>query len=130
MNGLWYFAHPYTCKDKDGKYVLGGEEANFHICNVRVAQLIEKGVLVYSPISHTHPIHMDYPPFVGGEVHQMWYEYDNGMIREVHFKGIILAPGWEKSTGCKAEKELFEELGREVRYLKESGEIVREEVEV
>ena len=123
---LWYFAHPYTCKNKDGQYIAGGEDANFRLCCIRSARLIEKGILVYSPISHTHPIHMSYPPFVGGEVHNFWYKFDNAFIRAVPFRGIILAPDWEKSTGCKAEKELFEELGREVRYLKKSGEIVHE----
>ena len=119
MKGLWYLAHPYTVKNKKGEYVAGGEEANFQLCNLRAARLIEKGVLIYSPISHTHPIHQIYPPFVGGEVHVMWYEFDNAIIRATPFEGIILSPGWENSQGCRGEKVLFEELGRKVKYLTE-----------
>ena len=124
-SGLWYLATPYTCKDKNGKYVLGGEEANFRIACLYAARLIEAGWLVYSPIAQTHPIHCAYPPFVGGEVHEMWYHYDNEFIRQCPFKGVILSPGWEKSKGCVAEKALFESLGREVRYFAEPCVILR-----
>ena len=90
-NGIWYFAHPYTCKDANGNYVSGGEEANFRLCNIRAAKLIEKGYVIYSPISHTHPIHVSYPPFVGQKIHEMWYKFVNENIRQIPFKGIISA---------------------------------------
>ena len=117
--GLWYLAHPYTCKDAEGRYVLGGEEANFRLCCVRAARLIEAGWLIYSPIAHTHPIHCAWPGFVGQEAHEMWYTLDNEFIRQIPFAGIILAPGWQMSKGCRHEKELFESLGRQVMYLDE-----------
>jgi len=113
-NGIWYFAHPYTCKDANGNYVSGGEEANFRLCNIRAAKLIEKGYVIYSPISHTHPIHVSYPPFVGGNIHEMWYKFDNENIRQIPFKGIILAPNWEKSSGCRAERNMFVEMERTI----------------
>ena len=117
--GLWYFAHPYTCKDENGNYIMGGEEANFRLCCYRAAQLIERGLVIYAPIAHTHPIHLSYPPFVGQSIHNMWYELDNAFIKSAGFKGIILAPLWETSKGCTAERELFEDLRREVRYFEE-----------
>ncbi len=55
--GLWYFAHPYTCKDAEGYYVQAGEDANFAICCIRSGELLERGYNIYSPIAHTHPIH-------------------------------------------------------------------------
>jgi len=113
-NGIWYFAHPYTCKDANGNYVSGGEEANFRLCNIRAAKLIEKGYVIYSPISHTHPIHVSYPPFVGQNIHEMWYKFDNENIRQIPFKGIILAPNWEKSSGCRAERNMFVEMERTI----------------
>jgi len=123
MKGLWYFAHPYTCKDEAGHYLPGAEEANFRLCNLRAARLIERGVLIYSPISHTHPIHCAHPPFVGSQAHEMWYRFDEEFIRRIPFDGIILAPGWEHSVGCRREKTLFESLGRKVKYLHEIDEI-------
>ena len=118
--GIWYFAHPYTCKDEQGNYIFGGEEANYRLCNIRAAKLIEAGYLIYSPISHTHPIHTAYPNFVGKQVHNMWYEFDNEFIRQVPFKGIILAPYWEESKGCSAELIMFMELKRQVMTYREA----------
>ena len=113
-DGVFYFCHPYTCRDENGNYIPGREEANFRLCNIRAAKLIEKGYLVISPISHTHPIHIAYPPFVGKNVHDMWYDFDNRIIAQLPFKGAILAPNWEKSAGCRDERELFISLGRKV----------------
>ncbi len=118
-DGLWYFAHPYTFRGPDGRYSLAAEEANFRLCCLRAARLIEAGWVIYAPICHTHPIHLAYPPFVGGEVHDMWYEQDNAIIGRAGFTGIILPPGWNDSHGCAAEKRLFELLGRQVRYFLE-----------
>jgi len=106
--GLYYFAHPYTCKDKDGNFVSEGEESNFQLCNIRAAKLINAGYNVYAPISHTHPIHRACPEFLARHEHELWYQLDNEVIDKTNWDGIILAPGWEKSSGCKAEKERIE----------------------
>ena len=114
--GLWYFAHPYTVKDENGNYVQAGEDANFQICNYRAGRLLARGYNIYSPISHTHPIHMASPLFLGRHEHDMWYELDMDIIRNTDFDGIILAPGWMASKGCVAEKQAFEEMGKRVLY--------------
>ena len=118
--GLFYFAHPYTCKDADGKYVFAGEEANFRICNIRAGELLKRGYNIYSPISHTHPIHIATPDFLKRHEHEMWYHLDNEVIAKCNFDGIILAPGWEKSSGCIAERQLFEELGKPILFYRDA----------
>jgi len=123
--GLWYFAHPYTCKDKDGNFVPEGEEANFHLCCQRAARLMEHGYNLYSPISHTHPIHRASPTFLARHEDEMWYHLDNEFIDSTNWTGIILAPGWKTSSGCKAEKERIEAKGGSVRYY---GKIVGVEI--
>ena len=115
-DGIWYFAHPYTCKDDEGNYCSGGEEANFRLCCIRSAKLIEAGFIIFSPIAHSHPIHTAWPDFVGKQIHDMWYLIDNRIIDEVPFRGIIMAPKWETSKGCVCEKKRFENLNREVLY--------------
>lgn len=112
--GLFYFAHPYTCRDKDGKFVSEGEEANFALCNQRAAELLERGYNVYAPISHTHPIYRASPSMLARYEHELWYQLDNEFIDKTDWSGIILAPGWEKSSGCKAEKERIESRGLKV----------------
>lgn len=117
--GLWYFAHPYTCKDKDGNFVPEGEEANFVLCNIRAGELLVRGYNVYAPISHTHPIHRACPDFLARHEHELWYQLDNEVIDKTDWDGIILAPGWEKSSGCKAEKERIESRGLKVLCYKD-----------
>lgn len=109
--GLWYFAHPYTCKDKDGNFIPEGEEAHFHICNIRAAELLDRGYNVYSSISHIHPIYRASSSMLARQEHELWYHLDNEFIDSVDWAGIILAPGWEKSSGCRAEKERIEAKG-------------------
>ena len=114
--GFYYFAHPYTVKDKDGNYVPEGEDANFQLCNFRASRLLLAGYNIYSPISHTHPIHRACPEFLQRHEHDMWYQLDLDFISKTNFDGVIMAPDWEKSSGCKIEKETFEKKGLPVLY--------------
>jgi len=107
--GFYYFAHPYTCVDAEGKYVSDGEEANFKICNYRAGVLMAMGYNLYSPISHTHPIHKASPIFLARHEHEAWYYLDLEFIAKTDFDGIILAPAWEGSKGCRMEREAFEQ---------------------
>lgn len=109
--GLWYFAHPYTCRDKEGNFVSMGEEANFALCNFRAAELLDRGFNIYSPISHTHPIYRASPSMLARQEHELWYQLDNEVIDKTDWAGIILAPNWELSSGCKAEKDRITSRG-------------------
>lgn len=104
---LWYFAHPYTAKDKEGKYVPEAEDANFQLSCYRASRLLLAGYNIYSPISHTHPIHRACPEFLAKHEHELWYQLDLAFIEQTNFTGIILAPGWELSKGCNLEHEWF-----------------------
>ena len=95
--GLWYFAHPYT----------GDEDSNFRLCNWRAAQFISLGYNIFSPISHSHPIQRAAPDLAG----DIWYTLDDQIIAACAFVGIILAPGWEHSRGCRHERRLFQQRG-------------------
>jgi hypothetical protein len=105
--GLYYFAHPYTAKDNKGCYVPAAEEANFRLCCYRSSRLLLAGYNIYSPISHTHPIHCACPEFLQRHEHKLWYELDIAFIEHAGFTGVILAPGWGTSKGCKLEYEWF-----------------------
>jgi len=118
-NGLWYFAHPYTAKDKDGNYVPEAEEANFQLANYRSGQLLLAGYNIYSPISHTHPIHRSTVEFLKNHEHKLWYELDLAFIEHTNFTGIILAPGWRESKGCRLEKDTFVKAGKRILWYKD-----------
>lgn len=114
--GFFYFGHPYTCKDENGLYVPAGEEANFQLCNQRAARLMEWGYNIYSPISHSHPIHRASPTFLARHEHEAWYLLDLEVIAKTDFDGIILAPLWEGSKGCRLEGEAFENRNLPVKF--------------
>ena len=79
LEELWYFAHPYTSKDKRA------EEANFNLCCIRSAKLIQKGYFVYSPIAHTHPIHLSWPEFLEKDERELWIGLDMVIIKRTNF---------------------------------------------
>jgi len=110
--GVWYFAHPYTVRDEDGKRDYRGQEANFNMCVVRSAQLMIRGYNLYSPIAHSHPIQMACPDLQD----DIWYRLDNEFIDVTDWEGIILAPGYEKSEGCVQERKRIAKRGLEVKY--------------
>ena len=109
---LYYFAHPYSAYHADGSRNYRGQEANFNLCCVRSAELIMKGYNIYSPIAHSHPIQMAHPDLQD----DIWYNLDNQVIDRMEWDGIIMAPGWEDSKGCVAEKERIESRGLEVLF--------------
>jgi len=121
--GFFYFAHPYTCRDKDGKFVPECEHTNFQICNQRAARLFEAGYNIYSPISHTHPIHRASPLFLARHEHEAWYNLDLEFIAKTKFDGIILAPGWHRSKGCRLEKSWFDDKKLKILTYEEALEV-------
>lgn len=124
--GLWYFAHPYTARNKGSRFVPEAEDANFQISNFRAGELLKRGYNVYSPISHTHPIHRATPDFLKNEEHDMWYHLDKDFIDKTDWAGIILAPGWETSKGCVTELKRFQRKGLKSKLYED---ILKEPVE-
>ena len=71
-------------------------------------------MLVFSPISHTHPIAAAGNLPVGWE---FWKQYDLTFIEWCDELYVLMADGWRESTGVTAEIKLAKELGKPVRYL-------------
>lgn len=115
---LWYFAHKYTVRDKDGKNNHVGEEANFNLSCIRSGDLLKRGFLLYAAIPHTHPIHVRTPEFMENNEYDLWRRLDNKII-DLPFDGIILPPNWEKSKGCREEREEFVKRSRIVLLYEE-----------
>jgi hypothetical protein len=106
---LWYLAHPYS----------NAPEENFKKVNALAWTLVQKGINVYSPISHTHPI-----AIMAGkrEVlfdYDLWLPLDKEIAQ--HCDGLFLAPGWDKSKGCLAEKKWFEAMDKPVLMIGYDG---------
>lgn len=108
--GLWYLAHPYTAES--------AEEVRMNVISADTiaARLINKGYQIYSPISHTHQMHLEGVKMGLWSVAEweMWMDLDHEFIK--HCRGIILSPNWEKSTGCKIEFDSFQDAEKEILF--------------
>lgn len=103
---LYYLAHPYTSKTQNG------ERQNFLNVTRIAATLISKGINIYSPITHIHPIHI-----LNEQSWQRWMDIDNIFMERCD--AIILCPGWKASKGCVIEMEYFKSHGKPVHTLDE-----------
>ena len=101
-----YLATPYT--DPDTKVM----RQRFELANRTAALLMKNGMLIYSPISHSHPIAQYGLPLDW----EYWQHYDKEILSICDELIIILAPGWDRSKGVQAEMELAKELGIKISY--------------
>ena len=105
MKGLQYLATPYS------KYPHGITVAFENACQI-AARLLIKGIKVYSPIAHTHPIaiHGDLDP----HDHTIWLPFDHAIME--YCSGLIVAhmDGWEASYGISEEIKFFSKEGKDI----------------
>lgn len=111
--GIVYLACPYTSIDSSVK------EARFRAATLAAARLIEKGLIVYSPITMTHPIDV----VLAGENATLgsdyWVSFDKLFMDACSEMMILKLPGWEQSEGIKREIDYFKKLGKRISYLDE-----------
>lgn len=105
---LIYVATPYT------KYPDGITLAFIHACKL-TARLLRRGLKVYSPIAHTHPI------AIHGSIDPLdlsiWLPFDGAMMEKADCLLVAMMQGWESSAGIKHEIETFIERDKPVYFL-------------
>lgn len=106
--GYWYVASPYS------KYPGGVEEAFKAACEC-TGRLLARGIPVFSPIAHSHPIaqHAAIDPMS----HEIWLEADRPMMEAAHGALVLRLPGWEFSYGVKHEIDFFRDAQRPIHLL-------------
>ena len=105
---LIYLASPYSHADP------AVMEARFDAVCREAAILMGRGIHVYSPIAHTHPI------AVRGELPkdwQFWEAYDNVMIAAASEVWVLMLEGWAASKGVNAEIEIAQDTGKRLRFV-------------
>ena len=107
---LVYLACPYTHKER---YV---RVARWIAVNHVAAKMMESGLYVFSPISHTHPIAeaSDGKLPVGWDY---WEKFDRQYLSVVKKIVVLCIDGWKESTGVQAEIKIGEEMGVLVEYV-------------
>ncbi len=107
MTGFWYLATPYSRYSK-------GIEAAFNDAVSAAATCIKAGVMVFSPIAHSHPI------AVAGQIaghFEQWAALDEAMIAASNGMIVVEMEGWQESAGIKAEIDLCHKLGKSVHFM-------------
>ena len=89
---IYYVAHPYT----------GDNQKNFQKVNDICNNLLDHGLIIFSPISMNHTLHQLKPRT------NFWYEYDLKLLNICDV--IILCDDWKNSKGCMIEYKKAIEL--------------------
>ena len=105
--GLVYLASPYSDPDPAVR------EQRFQAVCRAAAHLMRRGVLVFSPIAHTHPIALCGLP--GGW--EFWQKYDRVVLEACKAVAVLMLDGWDASKGIWGEVEIAGRLGLPVVYL-------------
>lgn len=105
---LIYVGTPYS------KYVDGIDAAFVEAAKL-TARLMRKGLKVYSPIAHTHPLAMY------GKIdpmdHSIWLPFDGAMMDKADAMIVAMMFGWEDSKGVRHEIDVFTAAGKPVFFL-------------
>jgi len=98
---LVYLACPYSHPDAEVRVW------RFEQANTTAARMMNNGIHVFSPISHTHPIVLagDLPK--GWE---FWAAYDEAVLQYCARIVVLTLPGWEDSIGIANELKIAREL--------------------
>lgn len=103
-----YLATPFSHKDR---HVM---LERFNVVNKVAAKLMANGYIVYSPISHTHPISE------AGSLPtdwEFWKEQDSPFLEWCDELWVLVVNGWRDSVGVQAEIEEARELNKPVRFI-------------
>jgi len=107
LDSMWYLATVYS-KHPDGL------EAAFQMASRAAGRLLQRGVCVYSPIAHTHPIaiHGGLDPYD----HGIWLPFDEKMMQRCDGILVLRTAGWETSKGINAELAYFGRQNKPIYY--------------
>lgn len=98
FSGLNYLATPYS------KYPEGVHIA-FVLASQAAGRLVARGIHVYSPIAHTHPV------AIYGNLdlydHTLWLPLDEHFMDAAKRLLVVKMPGWDTSRGITHEIEFF-----------------------
>ena len=102
-----YLACPYSHPEPTMR------EARFEKVNQVAAHLMKEGRIIFSPISHTHPIAQCGLP----KEWEFWRKYDRRFISLCEKVIVLMLPGWEESIGVQSEIRIAKSLGKAIEYM-------------
>lgn len=103
-----YLACPYSHHEPKVR------EYRFRAACIMAGKFMQQGHIVYSPISHSHPIAMECKLPLDWSY---WKDVDEFFISVCDELWVLCLEGWEQSEGIKAELEIVERLKKPVKYI-------------
>jgi nucleoside 2-deoxyribosyltransferase len=104
---LIYLASPYSHPDPAVR------EERFRQACIATVKLMQLGLAVFSPISHSHPLTEHGLP---GDW-SFWQRCDRAFLERCDEVVVLMLDGWEASLGVAEEIRLAEEWGKPVRFV-------------
>lgn len=106
--GILYLASPYGHEDPKVR------EKRFHHVNVCASAFLRRGIHVFSPISHGHPI----SEATGlASDWQFWKHHARLMLERSAAMVIFAIDGWAESIGVQEETRIANSLGLPVFFV-------------
>ena len=105
---IFYLASPYT------KYGQGTEAAFEEACKA-AGELMQRGMFVFSPIAHSHPIAVHAK--IDKTDRSFWMPLSLAILFECDQLLVLKMPGWQESVGIIQEIRYAEKLGKPISYL-------------
>lgn len=105
-----YLASPYSHPEAFVR------EQRFHDACKKAAQYLSKGVAVFSPIAHSHPI-ADYMAEADRMSFNLWMKADLPLLKNADELHILCIDGWRSSRGVTREVQFAEQLGIPVKQV-------------
>jgi hypothetical protein len=108
-----YLACPYT--DKNPQIRL----RRFELATAAAATLVKRGLVVFSPITMTHPmdVALSGDNTLGSD---FWIKFDEAFMDICSELVILKIDGWEQSSGIRREIEFFKTTGKPISFMRES----------
>jgi hypothetical protein len=106
---LVYLAVPYSHPSASIR------QERFERVNEVAARMMQDGIAVFSPISHSHPIEMH---MNGVKLcWEFWQNQDLPILKACDELWVLTIDGWLESVGVTGEIEHAEALGIPIRYI-------------
>jgi len=107
-----YVAVPYS---SDDPAVM---QHRFNVVTKVSAALMKRGKMVFSPITHSHPIaqYLDAKTALDWKA---WQKFDTKMLKCCDELYVLMLAGWLDSVGVGAEMQLARELGMKITFIDE-----------
>ena len=106
--GFWFLTTPYT------KFA-GGTTQAAAMAILEVGRLHQAGVLVFSPVAHSHAIIEAFDDIAGR--FKAWADFDMALLRPAIGLIVLELPGWDVSEGVAASVDLAMKLEKQIVYM-------------